>query len=412
MEEHRRIALLYGSGGTDPSRRFAGRPLDERALALAAAAGLRASFVAEAPQAEARRAHPIPSGQAIAPGALLPAPRTDGGAVILLRCDVATVAGALRALLAEQWSRGAVARDDSGRVAIVRLPASALRGAAPASLEAGASGLPAVAPDGRCDGHPVLSLAAADGGPAGDARMRELEAMLVADLDNPRDGAFDRLLNRHLSRRITPRLLRLPVTPNEVTIASLFVGVLAAIALAGPGRWWPLVGALLVQATAVLDCVDGEIARAKVLESDWGELLDITSDSLIHVLAFLGIAWHAWPQLGPRTALVLGALFATGGLASFAVVTRAERTESAWKPLDTPASRLLGGMLATLTTRDLSVLILAAVAAGVQAQLLVGAAVGAHAFWLLALGLHAGLVRRAGGGGGGPWKGSRASRRG
>ena len=139
------------------------------------------------------------------------------------------------------------------------------------------------------------------------------------------------MLNRHLSRPLSRVLLSLPVTPNQVTIGALLLALVAAAALAQPGIAIPVLGALLLQLTAVLDCVDGEIARAKVLETEWGEWLDITSDTFIHVATFLGIAVHAWPELGSETAKWLGGLFAFGGLASFVVVTAPRRPSSTGK---------------------------------------------------------------------------------
>jgi hypothetical protein len=81
-----------------------------------------------------------------------------------------------------------------------------------------AAALPGHAVDAR---HRCIAIAtdAVDGRPP-----RVAESALVATLVNPRDGLFDRLLNRPISQAITPRLLRLPVTPNQVTLLSLAVG--------------------------------------------------------------------------------------------------------------------------------------------------------------------------------------------
>ena len=375
----------------DATARFAGRTLVDRARALARAAGLQpVVFVATTPgprawlSALAGPDHPVRR-----PGDPLPDLLDADRPVVCWRCDVAFTAGLLREVLAEGAPRTRVECDDEGRVALVRCDAGRLGARAPADLARLAELLDAEAA-APAPGRPIAVPCA-----AGDRARRAAEARLVATLENPRDGLFDRLLNRPLSRRLTPLLLDAPVTPNQVTMLSLAVGLVAAAAFAGPGSAWPVVGALLVQATAVLDCVDGEIARAKVLESAWGEILDVTSDTVIHVLAFLGIAVHAWPGLGARRAWILAALFASGGLLSFLVVTRAERTEERWKPSGSRSARLLASMLATLTTRDLSVLLLVAALLGLLRPLLVGAAFGAHAFWALALALHARAMREA-----------------
>jgi len=122
----------------------------------------------------------------------------------------------------------------------------------------------------------------------------------------------------------------------------------------------------------------------------------VTADTLIHITTFLGIAVHAWPELGRTSAWTLATLFTVGGLASFVVVTRAERTEDTWRRIDAWQSRVLAALLATLTTRDTSAIVLAAAATGLLAELLVGAALGAQVFWICALLLHLSVMARSG----------------
>ena len=379
-------ALVYVPPETDPAAVFTGRTVLERARAIARAAGL----------------DPVVVGATAAGGSGPPHERLPGDAlpgreetIVLLRIDVACVAGAVRDLLA--GAGPAVVRDDAGRAALVRTTAHALGGRVPADLEAAARELPLAGVPGRFGARRVLALdfVSTPAAPDVAARRARAERELLATLDNPRDGFFDGLLNRHLSRRLSLRLLPLSVTPNQVTVAALLLSLVGAACIALPGIAGPVLGALLLQLTAVLDCVDGEIARAKVLETEWGEWLDVTSDTLIHVATFLGIAVHAWPDLGRTTAWTLGALFTVGGLASFVVVTRAEKSEDRWKGRDDWRARLLALLLATLTTRDLSVLVLVAAATDLLTPLLVGAAFGAQAFWIGTLALHTSVMRRA-----------------
>lgn len=313
---------------------------------------------------------------------------------MLLRCDVGCVTGAVRDLRAAPGP--AAVRDDAGRIALVRTTADALEGRIPPDLESAARGVQLEGRPGWFGTRRVLALDFAT--PADPqqsaARRSRAERELLATLDNPRDGYFDRVLNRHLSRPLSRLLLPFAVTPNQVTVAALLLSLVGAACIALPGIAGPVLGALLLQLTAVLDCVDGEIARAKVLETEWGEWLDVTSDTLIHVATFLGIAVHAWPELGRTTAWALGALFTVGGLASFVVVTRAEKTEERWKVGGGWRARLLALLLATLTTRDLSVLVLVAAATDLLTPLLIGAAFGAQVFWSGTLALHSSVMRR------------------
>src|SRR6266581_838955 len=113
-------------------------------------------------------------------------------------------------------------------------------------------------------------------------------------MSKPQDGFVSRFLNRPISRRITRFLLKFPIHPNGWTI-SIFVLPLIAGAFLVRGDYASVViGAAIFQAFSILDGCDGEIARAKHLESTFGERLDNFCDflaSLIYVLA-LGLGRH------------------------------------------------------------------------------------------------------------------------
>ncbi len=99
---------------------------------------------------------------------------------------------------------------------------------------------------------------------------------------------------RHLHERGSQPLSRLlaetPVTANMITFLNTFLGLLAA--------WlWTLgdlaafaAGGMLMQVTSVLDCVDGELARGKLLESKWGAWFDTVGDHVVNFAWVLGLA--------------------------------------------------------------------------------------------------------------------------
>ena len=232
--------------------------------------------------------------------------------------------------------------------------------------------------------------------PSPDARA-DLERAFLLQLENPNDGLMDTLLNRKLSRPLTRVFLRTPFTPNQVTGLSFLVGLFGAGCFLLGSYGWTLVGALLLQASTVLDCVDGEIARVKMLESPFGEWLDITLDTVVHIAIFIGVGVAVWKQVGLAAAPLLGGLLAAAALISFPLVTLAERTETrgrargGWE--DVWIAKLVGG----LASRDYSLLILASAVAGKLDWFLWTAAVGAQAFWLVLLALlwKAGRFRRS-----------------
>ena len=81
--------------------------------------------------------------------------------------------------------------------------------------------------------------------------------------------------------------LRLRVTPNQLTVGSLACSVGAAVSFA-TGRF--TLGGWLVIACAILDALDGMVARTRGTASDAGELLDAAVDRYAEIATFAGIA--------------------------------------------------------------------------------------------------------------------------
>jgi CDP-alcohol phosphatidyltransferase len=117
-------------------------------------------------------------------------------------------------------------------------------------------------------------------------------------MSKPQDGFVSRFLNRPISSRITRVLVKFPIHPSAFT-ASIFVLPLVAGVFLQRGNYFSvLLGAAILQVFSILDGCDGEIARAKNLESKFGERLDNICDflgSLIYVLA-LGIGLYHFKE--------------------------------------------------------------------------------------------------------------------
>lgn len=212
--------------------------------------------------------------------------------------------------------------------------------------------------------------------------QRQAEAALYRSLGTDADSRVDLLINRRCSRLLTRFLVNLPVTPNQVSIASLFLGLGSAW-----GFWWAtptssLFGLILYMLSVVADHSDGEIARLTFQESAFGEWLDFSVDTLIHALLVLGMGF---------TARAAGGSFAiaAGGAAAFGVLMSA----SFARLLSTEANpeEGLGRFLRGLGNRDLFYLILVLfigslwIAPGFLPFLVGVLAVGSQAYWLTCL---------------------------
>ena len=114
-----------------------------------------------------------------------------------------------------------------------------------------------------------------------------------------KDGFLAHHLDRHISWRIAVRLGRTTVTPNQVTLANTALGLIAAAIIAIGGYWAPLLGILMLLVSITLDGVDGELARMKLMQSDFGGMLDAVTDSIVNFAMFVGVAVGAYRGGGP-----------------------------------------------------------------------------------------------------------------
>ena len=113
-------------------------------------------------------------------------------------------------------------------------------------------------------------------------------------MSKPQDGFVSRFFNRPISCRVTSFLLKFPIHPNAWTISIFVLPLIACLFLVRGDYVSLVIGAAIFQVFSILDGCDGEIARAKNLESNFGERLDYFCDfaaSLLYVLA-LGLGLH------------------------------------------------------------------------------------------------------------------------
>ena len=92
------------------------------------------------------------------------------------------------------------------------------------------------------------------------------------------DSLITKILARSVSVRVTPLLAKTFITPLQVTIASLIVGLCAALAGSQPKWAFSLFAAILLECSHILDCVDGELARLTGRGNPFAATLDPISD--------------------------------------------------------------------------------------------------------------------------------------
>jgi len=124
---------------------------------------------------------------------------------------------------------------------------------------------------------------------------------------------MDIWVNSIFSIKISSLLVKTFLTPNQITILGLFIGLASGILFAQGNYWNTLIGGVLLSITAILDCCDGDVARLKFMESDFGENLDTACDNIINIFIFIGIMVGVARYDGLIQALIPFALVMLGG---------------------------------------------------------------------------------------------------
>jgi phosphatidylglycerophosphate synthase len=159
------------------------------------------------------------------------------------------------------------------------------------------------------------------------AAEQKLDRWLV----KPTDGVFARM-NRRISVPISRQIIKLPITPNMVSLFTLGVGLASALFFARGGYWNMLAGAALSVWASILDGCDGEVARLKLLESDFGCWLETVCDYLYYLLIFAGMAIGLIRSSETKTYLVWAGLLLFGAVTSFLVTGLGRQRLAAGRP--------------------------------------------------------------------------------
>lgn len=103
----------------------------------------------------------------------------------------------------------------------------------------------------------------------------------------------DEYLHRPLAARVVTLLVPTPITPNQVTVISGLFGVAAAVALAlgGLRPGWRLGAGVLLFVSVILDCCDGQLARARKISSTTGAIVDGLTDYVVGTSVAIGATY-------------------------------------------------------------------------------------------------------------------------
>ncbi len=223
------------------------------------------------------------------------------------------------------------------------------------------------------------------------ATAKAAERRLFQSLRGQYEGFVDTYFNRAVSALLSRAFVALRFSPNAITMVATAIGLAAALAFARGEYAAGIVGALLFQLAAIVDCCDGEVARLTFTESPLGEQLDIMTDNVVHMAIFAGLGggvfiaqggWQAGVPL-PWVPLALGGAAVFANAMALWLVTRAKAIgkRQGWsKPEQAVRVEFI---LKNMASRDFSVLLLLFAVIGKLGWFLWITAIGANVFWVM-----------------------------
>ncbi|MGB3480502.1 MAG: NTP transferase domain-containing protein [bacterium] len=148
-----------------------------------------------------------------------------------------------------------------------------------------------------------------------ETKLKQAEKHLMKGLiQKPADGFISRNINRPLSTRITKLLIRTKIKPNYVSIFCFGLSVIGALFFFLGGYINLLTGAILAQLSSIIDGCDGEIARLKFLETEFGGWFDAVLDRYADAFLLFGLTYHTFQITGSLSIIFIGFLALIGSL--------------------------------------------------------------------------------------------------
>jgi len=132
---------------------------------------------------------------------------------------------------------------------------------------------------------------------------------------------IDRYIIRKISGFISGFLSRTPVTPNQVTIISLILGIISGVFFSLGEHTYTITAGLLYFLSTVFDQCDGEVARLKKMETEFGRKLDIIVDTIANAAVVAGITFALYKTNGSGFVIIIGILAMTGITISLLLAT-------------------------------------------------------------------------------------------
>jgi len=104
------------------------------------------------------------------------------------------------------------------------------------------------------------------------------------------ENILDLYFYRPIGYQIARLLRHTSVTPNMVTVLSIFVGAGTGFMFYFDNISYNIIGILLLMLANIMDCVDGQLARLTGIKSKIGRILDGIAGEIWFLMIYLGLA--------------------------------------------------------------------------------------------------------------------------
>lgn len=130
------------------------------------------------------------------------------------------------------------------------------------------------------------------------------------------EGPISKHINRRFSHILTRFFLQTNVTPNQISILSFFLTLLAGFLFTASSYASILIAGFFTQFASILDGVDGEIARVKLSSSSFGAWFDTILDRYGDIAVVTGASISIYREEQSGIAIIVAVLALTGSILS------------------------------------------------------------------------------------------------
>lgn len=210
--------------------------------------------------------------------------------------------------------------------------------------------------------------------------IKEAEKSLINALSlqkRAEDSILAKYFDRNISLFFTKRLVHTGITPNQITLLGMSIGLTGAFLISLPSYWTQLIGSLLFLFCVIVDGMDGEVARLKLKESIFGHYLDIITDNIVHVAIFIGMGYGLYKRTNDTLYLyfiyILLIGFALCAISVYQCILKKDEEELRKSPL-------LIRLMSLLTNRDFAYLVALLAVIDKLNWFFIGTAIGSYVF--------------------------------